>query len=606
MQVIFRPTASILAHRTRRSEFPVQGNEAAVYPQHRRSIAGLTLIEVLVATVILAIGILVVLKIFPVGFGTIDISHQRTVATALASNEIERYKQYADDMYLLPDAIIATDPSIIETELVPLVDYNPNSVVPAEQTNLILAAPPTSDISHNLWEPQSLYLPRTILGEGMFIRANMQFVNFAPLAAIQATQDNGSGVNLGIRIYEYYPYLPNEDATLQDDERRYILSSTNPNEFYVPITDAGRYFRLSYTWLDGTIYRRVVAETQLADAGGLMIANHEAIPGTESVYRELTYEPIPANLGANEFSLETDSSLTGKIYFYALNTLGHPSEDYNKLVKIDYAIQDWAIMSEDHIIPANTTDLRVTVTGGIKDEDYTNPPRQPNPMPLYVGNIATPEDDRYVIAVDLDSGDIYHDAPDTGNLNMLSRDYVNGRLVFPASSSKRRWRIFYRARDDWAVQVTKPSAVYNMLTPVMIGDQPPMPDERHFAWDPANNQDTIYFTRSDEGKIVAVSYYDTSMNYVSGKLFRIPAPVNAPAYISMPAPETMVCGLKLDPTPNEHSTIVAYGSGMKTRVLWVGPGKSEVPIAFTLDYTANQKKYLNEAWRQSEITTFLR
>ena len=51
--------------------------------RHNRR-AGSTLVEILVAMVILAVGIMTVVRLFPVGFGIITGAENRTVATKLA------------------------------------------------------------------------------------------------------------------------------------------------------------------------------------------------------------------------------------------------------------------------------------------------------------------------------------------------------------------------------------------------------------------------------------------------------------------------------------------------------------------------------------------
>ncbi len=74
-------------------------------PRVRRD-AGTTLIEVLVVMVVLLVGILVIVQVFPKGFQILVLSRNASVATALSRDEIERLKSRPDQ---LPESIVALD-----------------------------------------------------------------------------------------------------------------------------------------------------------------------------------------------------------------------------------------------------------------------------------------------------------------------------------------------------------------------------------------------------------------------------------------------------------------------------------------------------------------
>ena len=66
---------------------------------------GTSLIEVLVVMLILLIGIMTVIQMFPTGFGVVKAGESRTIATKLAQQELERWKNMSQN---LPDGILPT------------------------------------------------------------------------------------------------------------------------------------------------------------------------------------------------------------------------------------------------------------------------------------------------------------------------------------------------------------------------------------------------------------------------------------------------------------------------------------------------------------------
>jgi hypothetical protein len=73
----------------------------------RRSISGTSLVEVLVTMVILVLGILTVIRIYPLGFNALRHSENITIAQRLAQAELDRWKSNPAG---LPDLIAAVDP----------------------------------------------------------------------------------------------------------------------------------------------------------------------------------------------------------------------------------------------------------------------------------------------------------------------------------------------------------------------------------------------------------------------------------------------------------------------------------------------------------------
>jgi hypothetical protein len=79
-------------------------------------LVGTTLVEVLVVIVILLVGILAVVQVFPKGFLLLSLSRKSAQASALAREESERLKTRAD---LLPEMVLAVNGSSIDSSVLP-------------------------------------------------------------------------------------------------------------------------------------------------------------------------------------------------------------------------------------------------------------------------------------------------------------------------------------------------------------------------------------------------------------------------------------------------------------------------------------------------------
>ncbi|MCE5315698.1 MAG: hypothetical protein ABFD49_07955 [Armatimonadota bacterium] len=69
---------------------------------------GTTIVEILVVMVVLLVGILTVIQMFPTGFGVVKAAESRTIATRLGQQELERWKAMAAN---LPSGILPIDDS---------------------------------------------------------------------------------------------------------------------------------------------------------------------------------------------------------------------------------------------------------------------------------------------------------------------------------------------------------------------------------------------------------------------------------------------------------------------------------------------------------------
>ena len=215
---------------------------------------GFTLIEVLVALAILVIGIYATMTIFPRGFSAIEAGQQRTVAAQLAEGEIARWKLHPE---ALPEAIVATDydgnlitatlynttgndnlerllvfgegavffparlegvtltDALVKRLFRPLV-YDPQDIAPTE-FDLALRPPRDGEqarpTAHPNWQPNTIYLPRTVIGERIDIRqlatselgVPFYLLSHAPLDVLRRDSGEGTGPAY-VDIYDARPW----------------------------------------------------------------------------------------------------------------------------------------------------------------------------------------------------------------------------------------------------------------------------------------------------------------------------------------------------------------------------------------------------------------
>ncbi|HUT75220.1 MAG TPA: prepilin-type N-terminal cleavage/methylation domain-containing protein [Armatimonadota bacterium] len=215
-----------------------------------RQSPGFTLVEVLVALVILLIGAYAALRLFPAGFAAIERSRQESIASRLADREIQRWRLAAGS---LPEAIVWADSSSASLQYRP--DYDPDDLRP-KATN------PN-------WEPDSVYLPRTIIGEMLpigdvetagAIRVPLCRLRFGPLEHLYDNPADGDPLFIYTTRYQRVDRVGFLlDATApspRDWERYYIDYDQGAISFdYVPSAAGGGYdrkFRVEFTYLTAT------------------------------------------------------------------------------------------------------------------------------------------------------------------------------------------------------------------------------------------------------------------------------------------------------------------------------------------------------------------
>jgi prepilin-type N-terminal cleavage/methylation domain-containing protein len=587
-----------------------------------RGARGFTLVELLVALVVLLIGIYAMMRIFPRGFSAIEVSRQRTTAAQIAEAELERWRLHPES---LPDAIVATDyeGNLVAATLVnnaetlqsllvygdpasyqalelpkPKVNvgnldffarpfvYNPLDVTPS-QFDAALAVwddpgMPRPSTAHPNWQPNSLYLPRTVRGERIDIRGlglTRQGIPFhllsrAPLDVLRYEEnllDPDNPLTVYVDVYDAEPWQYRPDLSPTNLEEREFFFDFGSGFLYFGPSDAPpaqfREFMVDYT--EPVTNLRVLGFTVRVPASSTMgepALSTLVDPTTIQIHERLhalSYtehkEYVEGNWLAwprNAYYVDTKTTITGEIQFSPALQLD-PRDDDIKLVKVNYRVYDWGILVFDVEVPPGGV-VRLPVRH-IKGSAFSNPPRQARPQEIarnirkfydWNGLEIAPSDPRstwgYVVAVDRQTGDILVDqegAEWPTNAHERRRrflvDYRTGLLYFnydpwqvygidwsvdTPDRSGRTYRIFCRAENDWAVQLMVAARQYARSADRFPGPTPMGAEEAAggltYAWN-TDRPRQLYFPLSEAGQAVMVDYIAMDGSYVSGEVHTI-------------------------------------------------------------------------------------
>jgi prepilin-type N-terminal cleavage/methylation domain-containing protein len=691
---------------------------------------GFTLIEILITLVVLVIGIYAMLRVFPRGFSAIEVSEQRTIASQLAEAELARWKLHPE---ALPDAVVATDydgaliPATIRladaatdpegitrrllvygeaaavmpgtTNYRPLIlpmgsvgvgnldfyakalIYSPLDLTPSQfdaaQAAMLQGQPRRPSIIHPNWQPNSLYLPRTVLGERVDIRRlgrTVQGIPFyllshAPLDVLRLEGEDSPATpaddrsRVYVLVYDAQPwsYVPPSAELL---ERQFTLDRATGVLSFGPSASPpaeARLFKVDYT--DPTTLQRVLGFAVTAGTGyvqGAPSLPQGVDPDTVQVHEQLQQVDNPALLlvtdntaRRNIYYVEPESAISGRIMFpLVLQVAPRPSDI--SLVKIDYRVYDWSIMSFDIEVPDNGL-VRLPI-GRIKGPSFINPPRQPRPQEVARGvkrrhnwdgtvmprGALDPTTWAYVVAVDRQSGEILTDHegaewppnPYDRKTRFLV-DYTTGMLDFnygtwevyqynpsidPGSRSGRTYRIFCRGENDWAVQLMITPRVYGRSSDGLPGGQPvggegTGPVLLTYGWsdDQKRNARQIYFPLSERGQAVAIDYYydPEPLNGTEADLILVEGEVHTIGEPNVTDLGEWVCPLsrQLSYRPHRWGPMSVRGIGVRARAVWVTPGRAmtvqDLVYALSQPTPMRATPSLSETWRQQVVDTYL-
>ena len=489
--------------------------------------------------VVMLIGIMAVIRIFPTGFLAIKNQGDYTRAARISSAEMERLKEHSAN---LPDAIYAVK-----------YDYN------ASGDLIILSDPDTSpdDLKPGLVPVGSGVDPRYISDVNRIRRVVGERVL---IPAPQVMSDGKSG---GLYLINFSPFVPGNEGQLivygnplfahemdssTEGSVSYwsfgvdyndggtdaaILLPPPPSNLSIANYPDGKIpYRVSfaYWYLNGGNWeQRYVVSTQVevgqADPDPTKNwisfkdnlvptadqSNYKGIvEGTVKVayaFKVLNQDSGDPNFTANwPYEVKVDKNNPWRVIFNP-SGFGYkvPSGWHNMtslVANIDYDVLDWHILHEDRRVPDDKVNRVELSLGDIKHIGELD-----NDNLKYLGlapgldSITNAFTNKDVIVLDTANGDIVDPA-------CYEMDYKSGTVQFKEVGNfkpgGRTLRILYSTMNNWAMQVQKADAHYSIrpALPLQVG-------QCYIGGSNANtgNATRIYFPRCDVGKQVTVRDY---------------------------------------------------------------------------------------------------
>lgn len=525
---------------------------------------GTTLVEILVVMVILLVGIMIVVQMFPTGFKVVRAAESQTIATKLAQGEIERWKNMPQN---LPDGIL---PLKVGYD----ADLNPSDDVLNDQD----PGPPFEGFTGPTggpFNPGNAVNCRYVRNETTSIPIGSFFTTgFGPaygsrytlaFSPIEVSVDpNNADLYKGLSIKSGDLARRNGDADsyIRLTAAQYGIDPTvDSGHFHVafPAAAKSHTYYLSYSyWVadsagDTTMMSRVDQSVDSDPNGGWVEVPVTVDPGytlseiesgTDSCARAFV-QVKPKGWSSDPYEFTLVDQVLGVIAFnpIAKNTSEYTARGWRPITaRIDYRIYDPRIIREDKVVgtPNEQRDyggsvqpstsiklaLRFILNAGlpdnISDGDPTDNPDEPTFEGLVrtrLGMLVTSATDLTVeqsmLIIDLETGL----RVDMTNVKI---DFESGVVHLPNYADLIDWqskpvtanvslvgkhlRFFYRADGDWSVQCQKAYTYY------LRKYDKSRTDYCHFkVWNDLNTDGTtkasyLLFARCDAGKTVSVDY----------------------------------------------------------------------------------------------------
>lgn len=453
----------------------------AVYGRGRRS--GISLIEVLVVMVVLAVGILSVVRLFPGGFFINKQTEARTLAARLAAQELNRYSTIQANLMdaVLPTTIIQ-DPTSptgyyikVDLDTTPDDMSTPRVIAPGMDPYYV------SGINRIRWiRGETVRIPNpSPLGNGL--RGSIYVLSSGPAFDYPGLDANNlpvdsiviTGAPLRRRVQNSDdpngPYLSNQSQYAIDYDDGLIAFYPAPYN---------RVFKITYSYhaANGDV-STVIAQQIGVPANVYPVwqpiyapGGRTIVPGSDVVSRQFMRLPYPPSFSDDPYEyavLPRSASVApyatvGVIIFNPLGRDYIERSVYGNVpltAKIDYNVLDWHIIREDRPLPASPPYVvRLTLKDikrvGEYESDqrkYTGIWRDPTapPVSMLIYNLSNGEEvpsSEYTVN--------YRDGIVT-----FSDAYGN---AYRSRNESPTFRFYYKAHGDWGVQVQKAAASYQM------------------------------------------------------------------------------------------------------------------------------------------------
>jgi competence protein ComGC len=550
---------------------------------------GTSLVEILVVMVVLLIGIMTLIQMFPTGFRIVKAGESQTIATRLAQQELERWKSMSAN---LPDSIVAINEAGIVMD-----DENPN--LPFKGWYSVIV--PVDGKDATIYRRGNALNFRQINGEFTLIPAlsvlgglsvSRYALTFGP---IEVTRLDESSPWDGIEVKGRDLMRVGINSLAKAGQ--YKIDYMNGSSFKILFPSdraARRFYYVSYSFW-------AVAVT---GAPELFNVSDQRVDLPGGSWKAAWYDvniPVPAGYNVISIEQESDSCARG-FYQIAGNFEAGMTDEYlfrlaDPIVgiiefnnyaqgeyestplglqplaaRINYKIYDPRIIHEDKVMsqpPANEHDIPVKMslrfilnlndpTDNPNEETYTGllPSFQ---YPVYVIDLATGLqvllDTNYLADIKQPGGKLDYrtgiiKVPDVADL----RNSTSGKTLSKVPMVGRHLRFYYRAEGDWTVQCQKACTSYTKTS-----NATNIKYNRFFMQTP--NRLLFALCQGEQTVSVDFSYGDPS----GGSEHRMPAKAyqiqmdipNRIGYVDLPVPEGQVI-----------NRISVVGISFRARVLW--------------------------------------
>lgn len=618
---------------------------------------GFSLVEILVALVVLAIGILYLLRIFPIAITGLNVTKDYSNAHLLANGQMDFLRARAED---LPAQILAVEYVYVlingnwqlvlrSDPLTPSYDLGPGGPI-LENGNIVIDNPGGTDteIFWRYYNDANRF--RRIIGEGGKIPAPKPVANdFGGLRVLNF----GPAVNDPSLLLVYSDDL--EGRLLVDTDPGDRLPSPRPWQFAyddevpqawfpgVAGRDVSYKVTFGYWANQGGNIRRVdiidrvvtvrdgveydsntntVAPFDLFALAGSPADWIEIIPDTVSANR--LFDPIPTNNVFDPSYPYEYKVLNGDLGILLFNPAGYNYRERrgNQRVplraQINYDVFNWHIIRDEFRADQTRSPLQKLSLERIKPFNTVL-----NDQRRYPGlEVAVPDGtggfvrDRDVIVIDMDTGGIVSpriNPADPNSKLSYKVDYLRGviamgspfvnpndpdlarsiTIILPSDPGDpnpviitnvnpggRNFRVLYQAQNDWAVQVMKAPARYEIVYGLPLGIAQAYVGDTGSGGRPTR----IYFPPCDIGMKVSVReiWYRDNMGRSrvmrdQDFLIRAPQPGDIPTWGFADIRDVDADAVAFDFSVNGYAVRGVAGTSLMTRVLWNTLGKRDVP-----------------------------
>lgn len=558
--------------------------------RHVASERGTSVIEILVVMVILLVGIMSIVRLFPGGFAAVRHAESITFANRMAQAELERLKTFDEN---IPAGILPIDPK-------------------EDIWNNVHPGPPYKDADSGSFDNIDTF--RRVMGETTKIPVGTYFgdayqVDFGSVYSLifSPIAQNSVGVYGGT----WRRRLADDDSSrprLRSFEYGVYYGSGTSRDFKICFRPASynRTFRVSFSWWESdtadstTQLKSAVSEVVVPVNSGDWIT--VSIPTVGAAFHGIEEYSDSVARAFNQVVTWSEDVYEYKVVDYdtgviAFNPRGHNAVEYTVdgtsvlEAHVDYVIHNLKIIHEDRIVPADLAgqqyrvklSLRYIKQAGVSIEFNGN---------TYSGFDLPSGRQKDLVLLDLNSGwRIKYPQP------AIEFDYKEGALGFaatvemedPSSSATavvpiagRNIRIFYQAEGDWRVLVHKSYELYR---------EGGSADYCHYVhWE---DSPRLEFAACDIGKNVTIDYTyhgadqldpgQTIEHRVVGETHQIQESGNARnGYIGY---------VDLGNIPSRITAV--YGTSLKARVIWVEGGRLGKPRYqwIDADTTLTRKPY---------------